>query len=101
MRSLLTEKLHERGFLCGIELEIYLQDTGRYTSLIIEGNKADDGIYRYDFYKQTFYPHYPNKVTVYGEEMSASTLLDRVDNYFTNRKLYLDELANKSNESNE
>lgn len=28
MKILLTDKLYELGFLCGIELEIYIQDTG-------------------------------------------------------------------------
>jgi hypothetical protein len=30
----LTDELRELGFLCGIEQEIYIQDTGKYTSLI-------------------------------------------------------------------
>ena len=95
--SCLTDDLRELGFLCGIELEIYIQDTGKYTSLIIEGErKGDDNTYRYDFYKQTFYPYYPNKVTVYGENMAASTLLDRVERYLINRKMYVAEMSNKN-----
>ena len=35
--SELTQILKELGFYCGIENELYLQDTGQYTSLIIEG----------------------------------------------------------------
>lgn len=97
MRSLLTEKLYEFGFLCGIELEIYIQDTGKYTSLIIEGNQKRGGAtYRYDFYKQTFYPHYSNKVTVYGENMTAVQLLERVESYLFHRQQYLAELSNKT-----
>ena len=38
MKSLLTEELYKLGFLCGIEQEIYIRDTGKYTSLIIEGD---------------------------------------------------------------
>lgn len=95
--SILTDKLNELGFLCGIEEEIYIQDTGKYTTLIIEGErKGDDNSYRYDFYKQTFYPHYPNKVTVYGENMTAPMLLDRVEQYLINRKLYIDGMSNKN-----
>lgn len=95
--SKLTGELRELGFLCGIEQEIYIQDTGKHTSLIIEGErKGDDNSYRYDFYKQTFYPHYPNKVTVYGENMTASILLDRVERYLTNRKIYMAEMSNKN-----
>lgn len=94
--STLTEELKGLGFLCGVEQEIYIQDTGKYTSLIIEGErKGDDNTYQYDFYKQTFYPHYPNKVTVYGEHMTASVLLDRVERYIINRKMYLADLKNK------
>ncbi|HAC4846971.1 hypothetical protein [Listeria innocua] len=90
MKSQLTEELYQLGFLCGFELEIYIRDTGKFTSLIIEGNrKGGDVLYRYDFYKQTFYPYYPNKVTVYGENMSASLLLNRVKQYLANRERYL------------
>ena len=95
--STLTDELRKLGFLCGIEQEIYIQDTGKYTSLIIEGeHKGDDIFYRYDFYKQTFYPHYPNKVTVYGENMTASILLDRVERYLINRKMYIAEMSDKN-----
>jgi hypothetical protein len=95
--SVLTEELRELGFLCGIEQEIYIQDTGKYTSLIIEGErKGDDNSYRYDFYKQTFYPHYPNKVTIYGENMKDVILLERVERYLINRKIYIDEMSNKN-----
>lgn len=95
--SSLTEELKELGFLCGIEQEIYIQDTGKYTSLIIEGErKGGDICYKYDFYKQTFYPHYPNKVTVYGKDMTTSMLLERVERYIINRKMYLAELSNKN-----
>lgn len=90
MKSRLTEELYQLGFLCGGELEIYIRDTGKYTSLIIEGNrKGGDVLYRYDFYKQTFYPYYPNKVTVYGGNMSAPLLLKRVKQYLANRERYL------------
>ena len=92
----LSDELRQLGFLCGIEQEIYIQDTGKYTSLIIEGEMKGGDIYRYDFYKQTFYPHYPNKVTVYGENMTASMLLDRVERYIINRKIYLAELKEKT-----
>ncbi|MGX7198776.1 hypothetical protein [Enterococcus nangangensis] len=95
MSSLLTEKLYELGFLCGIELEIYIQDTGKYTSLIIENEYKGGDIYRYDFYKKTFYPRYPNQTTVYGENMTAVELLERVERYLENRQQYLAELSNK------
>ena len=95
--SKLPDELRELGFLCGIEQEIYIQDTGKHTSLIIEGErKGDDNSYSYDFYKQTFYPHYPNKVTVYGENMTASILLDRVERYLINRKIFMAEMSNKN-----
>ena len=97
MRSLLTEKMYELGFICGIKLEIYIQDTGKYTSLIIEWErKGGDSTYTYDFYKQTFYPHYPNKITVYVENMTAVQLIERVGRYFYNRKIYISELSNKT-----
>lgn len=97
MKSLLTERLYEFGFLCGIELEIYIQDTGKHTSLMIEGEqKGGDSTYYYDFYKQTFYPHYPNKITVYGENMTAVQLLERVESYLFHRQQYLAELSNKT-----
>lgn len=95
--SSLSDELKGLGFLCDTMQEMYIQDTGRYTSLIIEGEqKGGDNTYRYDFYKQTFYPHYPNKVTVYGENMTASMLLDRVERYIINRKIYLAEHSNKT-----
>lgn len=95
--SKLTDEITELGFLCGIEQEIYIQDTGKHTSLIIEGErKGDDILYRYDFYKQTFYPYYPNKVTLYGENMTASILLDRVEQYLINHKIYMAEMSNKN-----
>lgn len=44
--SLLTEELKKLGF------QAYIQNTGKYTSLIIEGKRqAGDTIYTYDFYK--------------------------------------------------
>lgn len=90
MKSRLTEELYQLGFLCGIELEIYIRDTGKYTSLIIEGTrKGGDVLYSYDFYKQTFYPYHPNKVTVYGENMSGALLLKRVKQYLANRERYI------------
>lgn len=47
MKNQLTKELYQLGFLCGIELEIYIRDTGKYTSLIIEGNrKGGDAQYR-------------------------------------------------------
>ena len=92
MKSLLTEEFYKLGFLCGIEQEIYIRDTGNYTSLIIEGErKGGDGLYSYDFYKQTFYPHYPNKVTVYRENLPAPLLLKRVRQYLFNREQYIKE----------
>ena len=48
--SLLTEELKKLGF------QAYIQNTGKYTSLIIEGKRqAGDTIYTYDFYKVSFY----------------------------------------------
>lgn len=74
MRKVLTERLYELGFLCGIELEIYIQDTSKHTLLIIEGEQKGSGAtYRYDFYKQTFYSHYSNKITICEKNMTAGT----------------------------
>ncbi|EJD5807316.1 hypothetical protein M2J90_002633 [Listeria monocytogenes] len=86
----LTKELQKLGFYCGIELILYIQDTGNYTSLVIEGENYQGSIY-YDFYKQTFYPHYPNKITVYGEYLSPSQLIERVEIYLTNRKKFIEE----------
>jgi len=96
MKSILTEKLSALGFFCGIELELYIQDTGNYTSLIIEGTRGiGESLYRYDFYKQTFSLRFPNQVTVYGENMTASMLLHRVKRYMLNRQAYLTKQGNK------
>jgi hypothetical protein len=90
MSSRLTEELAKLGFLCGIEFIIYYRDTGAYTMLIIEGSREEnEPLYRYDFYKQTFYPHSSNKVTIYGEKLTVSQLLRRVKQYLTNRERYL------------
>ncbi|HGM4082872.1 TPA: hypothetical protein ACKPEE_000159 [Listeria monocytogenes] len=86
----LTKELQRLGFYCGIELIIYIQDTGVYTSLVIEGENYPNGIY-YDFYKQTFYPHYLNRITVYGEHLSPAQLIERVEIYLTNRKKFIEE----------
>ncbi|HBG5346137.1 TPA: hypothetical protein KQG29_003576 [Clostridioides difficile] len=95
--SSLTAELYELGFNCGIELEVYIQDTGTYTSLVIEGfQKGVEEPYTYDFYKQTFYPHYPNKITVYGEHLNPSQLIERVERYFINRKKYMSERRNNT-----
>ncbi|OJG83535.1 hypothetical protein RV14_GL001413 [Enterococcus ratti] len=62
--------------------------------LIIEGSRAEnESLYRYDFYKQTFYPHGLNNVTVYGEKLTAPQLLRRVKQYLKNRKHYLEKQA--------
>ncbi|MDO0919931.1 hypothetical protein QN079_15895 [Enterococcus sp. FZMF] len=90
MSSRLTEELATLGFLCGIEMIVYSQNTGAYTMLIIEGSHAEnESLYRYDFYKQTFYPHGSNKITVYGEKLTAPQLLRRVKQYLSNRERYL------------
>ena len=90
--SRLTVELKQFGFFCGIENQLYLLDTGKYTTLIIEGFKKPQSIYyQYDFYKQTFYPHYHNKITVYGERLAPINLLKRVQRYFANRYNYLEE----------
>jgi hypothetical protein len=90
MSSRLTEELAALGFLCGIEMIVYSQNTGAYTMLIIEGSRAEnESLYRYDFYKQTFYPHGSNNVTVYGEKLTAPQLLRRVNQYLKNRERYL------------
>lgn len=88
--SELTKILKELGFYCGIEQELYLQDTGQYTSLIIEGTLKGGG-YHYDFYKQTFYSRYPNTINVYGEQMTEQELVERVRRYVVNRRIYLEE----------
>ncbi|MGX7417879.1 hypothetical protein ACWOFR_03640 [Carnobacterium gallinarum] len=87
--SKFTQILDKLGFFCGIEGQLYIQDTGKYTMLIVEINlQASDGFYKYDFYKQTFYPRFPNKVTVYGEMLDASQLIKRVSLYMKNRNAY-------------
>ncbi|EAG8233298.1 hypothetical protein K9128_000460 [Listeria monocytogenes] len=86
----LTKELQKLGFYCGIELIIYIQDTGVYTSLIIEGENYQDSI-NYDFYKQTFYPHYLNRITIYGEHLSPAQLIERVEIYLTNREKFIEE----------
>ncbi|WP_430607949.1 hypothetical protein IGI92_000550 [Enterococcus sp. DIV2379] len=94
MSSRLTEELAALGFLCGIEMIVYSQNTRAYTMLIIEGSRAEnESLYRYDFYKQTFSPHGSNKVTVYGEKLTAPQLLRRVKQYLKNRKHYLEKQA--------
>lgn len=90
MKSLLTEKLETLGFFCGIEQELYLLDTGKHTSLIIEGRQKSRSVYfYYDFYKQTFSPHFSNKIVIYGENLNAPTLLRRVEKCLLNREKYL------------
>lgn len=90
MSSRLTEELAALGFLCGIEMIVYSQNTGAYTMLIIEGSrKENEPLYRYDFYKQTFYPYGSNKVTVYGKKLTSPQLLRRVSQYLKNRERYL------------
>ncbi|HGZ4935202.1 hypothetical protein ABG953_05890 [Enterococcus faecalis] len=90
--SLLTEHLKKLGFFYAIEQELYIKDTGKYTSLIIEGTKEKHkSMYLYVFYKQTFYLHHPNTVTVYGEGLSTFYLIQRITKYLTNRKNYLEE----------
>jgi len=94
MSSRLTEELAALGFLCGIEMIVYSQNTGAYTMLIIEGSRAkNESLYRYDFYKQTFYQHGSHKVTVYGEKLTAPQLLRRVKQYLKKRKHYLGKQA--------
>ncbi|ECL7021586.1 hypothetical protein FTO91_14300 [Listeria monocytogenes] len=86
----LTKELKRLAFYCGVELELYIRDTGTYTSLIIEGEETHQGI-RYAFYKQTFYSHYPNAITVYGESLSPAMLIERVELYLENRKKFIEE----------
>lgn len=77
--SLLTEELKQLGFQCGIEFQAYIQNTGKYTSLIIEGKRqAGDTIYTYDFYKVRFYKNYTSQITVYGEHLTPFQLLRRL-----------------------
>lgn len=91
----LTKELKLFGFFCFKQNELYILDTGQYTSLIIEGVQNQDNIYyRYTFYKQTFYKYSPNIVTVYGKNLTASKLLERVRIYFSNRNRYLNERRN-------
>ncbi len=48
----LTKELKLLGFFCFKENELYMLDTGKYTSLVIEGYKKPNSIYyRYTFYK--------------------------------------------------
>lgn len=95
MSSRLTAELAKLDFLCGIEFVIYYRNTGAYTMLIIEGiREGNEALYCYDFYKQTFYPHGSNKVTIYGEKLTASQLLRRVKQYLKNREHYLNNQNN-------
>lgn len=82
--SLLTEELKKLGF------QAYIQNTGKYTSLIIEGKRqAGDTIYTYDFYKVSFYKNYTSRITVYGEHLTPFQLLKRVKSYIYYREKYL------------
>ena len=87
--SLLTEELKKLGF------QAYIQNTGKYTSLIIEGKRqAGDTIYTYDFYKVRFYKNYTSRITVYGEHLTPFQLfqlLKRVKSYIYYREKYLKE----------
>ncbi|CUK70684.1 Uncharacterised protein [Listeria monocytogenes] len=50
--SRLTRELIKFGFFCGIENQLYTLDTGKYTTLIIEGFKKPQSIYyKYDFFQ--------------------------------------------------
>lgn len=90
--SLLTKELKKLGFQCGIEFQAYIQNTGKYTSLIIEGKRqAGDTIYTYDFYKVSFYKNYTSRITVYGEHLTPFQLLKRVKSYIYYREKYLKE----------
>ncbi|WP_457774967.1 hypothetical protein [Staphylococcus pseudintermedius] len=85
--SLLTEELKKFGFQCGIEFQAYIQNTGKYTSLIIEGKRqAGDTIHTYDFYKVKFYKNYSSRITVYEEHLTPFQLLKRVKSYLYYRK---------------
>ena len=84
--SLLTEELKKLGF------QAYIQNTGKYTSLIIEGKRqAGDTIYTYEFYKVSFYKKNTSRITVYGEHLTPFQLLKRVKSYIYYREKYLKE----------
>lgn len=86
----LTKELKLLGFFCFKQNELYILDTGKYTSLIIEGKRDQHHIYyTYDFYKQTFHNYSSNKTTIYGEILTPGALLERVRIYLSNRNNYL------------
>lgn len=86
----LTKELKLFGFFCFKENELYMLDTGKYTSLVIEGyKKPNDIYYRYTFYKQTFHKYRSNSVTTYGKHLTPAKLLERVRIYLSNRTNYL------------
>lgn len=96
MSGILENRLKNFGFVCvqaDEAEELYFLDTGRSTTLFIEGKMELHSEYGeefyYDFYKKTFYERHANKDTVYGEHLDAMKIVDRVSRYFENREKYL------------
>ena len=92
----MENRLKNFGFVCvqaDEAEELYFLDTGRSTTLFIEGKMELHSEYGeefyYDFYKKTFYERHANKDTVYGEHLDAMKIVDRVSRYFENREKYL------------
>ena len=96
MNGLLSRGLKEYGFVCAQadeEEELYYLDTGRSTTLFIEGKNEPhpefDEEFYYDFYKRTFYRNHENQDTVYAEHLDCEQIMKRVQSYFENRKRYI------------
>lgn len=96
MPGVLENRLGKFGFVCvqaDEDEELYFLDTGRSTTLFIEGKMEPDPEcgeeFYYDFYKKTFYESYANQDKVYGEHLDAMKIIDRVEQYFVNRERYL------------
>lgn len=92
MPGILESRLKRFGFLCiqaDAEEEAYLLNTGRSTTLFVEGRLEPDEEFYYDFYKKTFYERYANRETVYGSHLDALEIIDRVERYFKNRERFL------------
>lgn len=94
MKGLLSRKLEEYGFKCysSENEELYFRDTGRHTTLFIEGKCEPHEEYGeefyYDFYKQTTYKG-ERKVVVYAEHLDCLQMPERVQRYMTNRERYI------------
>jgi len=96
MDGLLSWKLKEYGFICAQadeKEELYYLETGRSTTLFIDGKNEPhpefDEEFYFNFYKRTFYKDHPNEDTVYAEHLDCEQIIKRVQTYFKNRKRYI------------